>query len=271
MNARQKVDLYNSAYGNYATEAYRQIRVETYGDDFGQTSWISSAEAREIPKLLALTSDSHVLEIGCGSGGYALHLAQTSGAHILGLDLNESGIHNASQLAQARELAQRARFELRDVSQNLPSPPHTFDAAFANDVLCHIPTRPALLAEIFRVLKLGGRLVFSDALVIGGMISHEEIATRSSIGLYVYSPPGENERLLAQAGFAQIQAKDTTTQAAEIAKRWHDARANRQPALVAAEGEANFAGVQKFLLCVHTLTNERRLLRYLYSALKPQQ
>ena len=269
MNAPEKVDLYNSAYSNYASEAYRQIRVETYGDDFGQTSWISSEECREIPQLLAITPDSHVLEIGCGSGGYALHLAEATGTRILGLDMNESGIHNANQLAQARGPATQARFELRDVSQNLPGPPHTFDAAFANDVLCHIPARPALLAEIFRVLKPGGRFVFSDALVIGGMISHEEIATRSSIGLYFYSPPGENERLLTQAGFVQIHAKDTTAQAAQIAQRWHDARAKHQPALAAAETEANFAGVQKFLLCVHALTNERRLLRYLYSATKP--
>jgi SAM-dependent methyltransferase len=269
MNAPQKVDLYDSAYGNYASETYRQIRVETYGDDFGQTSWISSEECREIPKLLALTRDSNVLEIGCGSGGYALHLAETTGARILGVDLNESGIHNANHLAQTKGLAAQARFELHDVSQNLPTAPHTFDAAFANDVLCHIPGRPALLAEIFRVLKPGSRLVFSDALVIGGMISHEEIATRSSIGLYVYCPPGENERLLTQAGFIQIHAKDTTAQAAQIAKRWHDARAKRQPALVAAETEANFTGLQKFLLSVHTLTNERRLLRYLYSATKP--
>jgi hypothetical protein len=69
----------------------------------------------------------------------------------------------------------------------------------------------------------------------------------------------------------QIHAKDTTAQAAQIAKRWHDAREKRKAALAAAETESNFAGVQKFLLCVHTLTNERRLLRFLYSALKPQQ
>ncbi|MFZ0584446.1 MAG: methyltransferase domain-containing protein [Candidatus Acidiferrales bacterium] len=269
MNAPPKVDLYNSAYGNVATETYRQIRLETYGDDLGQTSWISSEECREIPKLLAIARDSNVLEIGCGSGGYALQLAVTTGARILGLDINESGIDKANQLAQAKGLAAQARFELRDVTQDLASPAHTFDAAFANDVLCHIPARPALLAEIFRVLKPGCRLVFSDALVIGGMVSHEEIATRSSVGFYVYSPPGENERLLAQAGFVQIHAKDTTAQAAQIAKRWHDAREKRKPALVAAETEAKFAGVQKFLLCVHTLTNERRLVRYLYSATKP--
>jgi hypothetical protein len=34
-----KVDLYNSSYGNYALDAYSEIRVETYGEDFGQTSW----------------------------------------------------------------------------------------------------------------------------------------------------------------------------------------------------------------------------------------
>jgi hypothetical protein len=38
--------------------------------------------------------------------------------------------------------------------------------------------------------------------------------------------------------------------------------------LVASEGEANFAGVQRFLECVHTLTAEKRLLRFLYTAIK---
>jgi hypothetical protein len=61
---------------------------------------------------------------------------------------------------------------------------------------------------------------------------------------------------------------DTTENAAGLANRWHDARAKKREALVAAEGEATFYGLQRFLSCVGTLTSERRLLRYIYLAEK---
>src|SRR5262249_60238831 len=101
-----------------------------------------------------------------------------------------------------------------------------------------------------------------------GMLSHEEIATRSSIGFYVYSPPGENERLIGQAGFRGIRVTDTTESAARIAKRWHEARERRKAEFVALEGVTNFEGLQRFLSCVQVLTSEKRLLRCLYLATK---
>ena len=264
----QKVDLYDNAYGNYESDTYRQVRIETYGEDFGQTSWVTTEESEEIPHLLDLRPNSFVLEMGCGSGGYALHLAEKVGCRLVGLDINAPGVRNANQLALARGLASQARFEQCDVSKNLPFDDKTFDAVFSNDVLCHVPGRPEVLGEMFRVLKPGGRMLFSDALVVGGMLSHEEIATRSSIGFYVYSPPGENERLIERAGFRQIRVTDTTESAARISKRWHDAREKRKEELVTAEGNTNFEGLQRFLSCVHILTSEKRLLRYLYFASK---
>jgi ubiquinone/menaquinone biosynthesis C-methylase UbiE len=267
-NMSRKVDLYDSAYGNYESATYRQVRIETYGEDFGQTSWVTTEESNAIPQMLGLRSDSFVLEVGCGSGGYALHLGEKVGCRLIGLDINEPGVRNANQLAVARGLASQVRFEQCDASKRLPFDDNTFDAVFSNDVLCHLPGRPEVLVEMFRVLKPGGRMLFSDALVIGGMVSQEEIATRSSIGFYVYSPPGENERLMERAKFRHISVKDTTESAARIARQWYDAREKRKEELVAAEGYANFEGLQRFLACVHVLTSEKRLLRYLYVASK---
>jgi SAM-dependent methyltransferase len=264
-----RIELYDGAYENYDSDVYRQVRIETYGVDFGQTSWVTTEESEEIPRALALTSDSSVLEIGCGSGVYALHIAQTSGCHVTGLDINALGIRNANQLASSGGMVRQVGFEICDVSKPLPFADETFDAVFSNDTVCHIPGRPSLLAEMYRILKPDvGRMLFSDALVIGGVISHDEIATRSSIGFYLFSPPGENERLIRGAGFSDIKVVDTTENAARIAARWRQARQNYKDRLVAAEGIPEWEGLQRFLSCVQSLTEERRLLRLLYHARK---
>jgi ubiquinone/menaquinone biosynthesis C-methylase UbiE len=263
-----KVDLYNSAYGNYELDVYTRVRLETYGEDLGQTSWVTTEESTEIPRLLRLTADSHVLEIGCGSGRYALRIAETVGCRITAVDINAQGIRNGNQLAKQSGLDSKAKFQECDVSRALPFADENFDAVFSNDVLCHVPGRGAVFAETRRVLKSNGLFLFSDALVVGGLLSHEEIATRSSIGYYVFSPPGVNERLLHAAGFKVVSADDTTSQAAAIAGRWRMAREHSKGELTASEGIANFEALQRFLACVETLTSERRLLRFVYLARK---
>jgi predicted signal transduction protein with EAL and GGDEF domain len=105
-------------------------------------------------------------------------------------------------------------------------------------------------------------------MVVTGLVSHEEIAVRSSIGFYIFVPPGENERLIEQAGFALVSSEDVTAGAAAIAERWHDARERYRAKLVEREGDANFAGLQRFLACVQRVSAERRLSRYCYVAEK---
>jgi cyclopropane fatty-acyl-phospholipid synthase-like methyltransferase len=260
------VNLYDNVYGDFASDAELVVRREAFGEDLGQSSWLTAAEWLEFADLLGIGRNSDVLEVGSGSGGPAVYLAAERGCRITGVDLNEHGIRNARTLAESRGIGDRARFEAVDAGRPLPFPADQFDAIVSNDAMCHIAGRPAVLRDWHRVLKAGGRVLFTDALVVTGPVTHEEIATRSSIGYYLFVPPGVNEAMLREAGFAILAVKDVTANAAEVASRWHDARARHRSALVAREGETNFEGLQRFLRCVHTLSAERRLSRFAYLA-----
>jgi len=263
-----KVDLYNTAYENYGVDVYAQIRAETYGEDLGQTSWVTTHESKDIPLLLELGQSSQVLEVGCGSGRYALRVASQTGSRIVGLDMNGYGIQTARLLAVSQGLESLVQFEECDASKALPFEDGAFDAVFSNDVMCHLAGRSTVLVELSRVLKPGGRLLFSDALIVGSLVTNEELATRSSIGFYVFSAPGANEELIEAAGFELLRTIDRTESVAVLAKRWHDARERRKDELSAREGQTNYEGLQRFLSCTYQLAEERRLLRMVYLAQK---
>jgi SAM-dependent methyltransferase len=265
----QSVDLYGTAYGNFATEALEQIRRETYGEDFGQSSWVTGQEYRRFFRLLGLAAADHVLDVGCGSGGPAVFLAREIGCRVTGVDVSEAGIRAGETLARQAGLDDKVHFRLADVREPLPFPDGAFDAIVCMDAMCHMPARGRLLGEWRRVLRLGRCLLYTDPVVVTGLVSNEELATRSSTGYFEFCPPGVNERLIGQAGFELALAEDVTDNEVEVSRRWHAARQQRAADLVRLEGEQTFAALQRFLAIVHGLTNERRLSRFAYLARKP--
>jgi ubiquinone/menaquinone biosynthesis C-methylase UbiE len=260
------VDLYDNVYGDFDSCAETEVRTRAFGDDIGQSSWITAAEWLRFADQAAVGAHSRVLEVGSGSGGPAVYLSAARGCHVTGVDINEHGVRNAERLAAARGVSQRVSFDVADASEPLPFASSSFDAVLSNDAMCHIPDRLAVLTEWHRVLRPGGRMLFTDAMVVTGLVSQEELAVRSSIGRYFFAPPGENERLIRRAGFELLSTEDVTAAAEAIAQRWHAAREQYREQLQTREGEANFAGLQRFLACAHRLSAERRLSRFAYLA-----
>jgi SAM-dependent methyltransferase len=128
----------------------------------------------------------------------------------------------------------------------------------------HFPKRRETLRDWCRVLKPGGRAVFTDPVVITGPVTNEELAQRSSIGLFVFTPRSLNEELIADAGLRLLARHDVSENAAVVSRRWREARDQFRDELLQMEGGERYEGVQKFLAAVHRLTHERRLSRIVY-------
>jgi SAM-dependent methyltransferase len=115
---------------------------------------------------LNLTPHDHALDVGSGVGGVSRYIAATTGAKVTGLDLTPDFVATARDLTHRCGLDGLAAFQEGDALA-MPFPDLTFDAALCLYVAMNIEAKAQLASEIARVLKPGGRLVWSEV-VLGG-------------------------------------------------------------------------------------------------------
>jgi arsenite methyltransferase len=120
------------------------------------------AQRRTSRSALGLRPGERVLDIGCGPGFLTAEMAEEvgSGGRVDGVDPSESML----AVARRRETAPGAApisLHAGD-ALTLPFEDGTFDAAVSTQVLEYVDDVPAALAEAFRVLRPGGRLVVLD-------------------------------------------------------------------------------------------------------------
>jgi SAM-dependent methyltransferase len=264
----EPTDLFDSTYAHFTDEVLAAVRKETFGEDIGQNSWTTVDEYERFITWLGVARNHHVLEVASGSGGPALFLARAARCRVTGIDSNEAGVATATDAANRAGMNEQVRFNLADATARLPFDDDSFDGLICIDSMNHFPDRLAVLREWCRVLRPRHRAVFTDPVVITGPITNDELALRSSIGLFVFVPSGLNDALIQQAGFRLVRQEDVSENAALVAGRWHDARDAHRDDLTRIEGEERFEGLQRFFEAVHRLTRERRLSRIAYVAEK---
>ena len=254
----------------FADDLYASLRGEAFGEDIGQNSWLTADEQRIFCEWLALGPSSELLEVASGSGGPALFTAETTGCRVTGVDIHEAGVAVASDAACERGLAERVRFVVADAREGLPFEDGSFDAVICVDSINHLYERAAVLGEWYRVVRSGGRILFTDPITVTGLLRREEMIVRSGgMGEFVFTPPGLDEGLIAEAGFVDVSVEDRSENPAWVGDRWHAARARRTAELDELEGAEQNARRQEFLLTAATLAREGRLSRFAYLARRP--
>jgi len=259
---------YNTSYRNFNAELYSEIRREAFGEDIGQNSWLTADEQDTFLSWLELSPGKVLLDVACGAGGPALRIAAKTRCSVVGIDVHEHAVSTACSLAIQRGLSRRTEFRVVDASQQLPFSDASFDAIICIDAVNHFSDRPQVIAEWARLLKLGGRLLFTDPITVTGPLTNAELAVRSSAGVYLFVPHGYDERLIAQCRLQLMVCEDATANMAKVAEARHAARASRSAALREIEGDQTYDGQQEFLAVAARVAREGRLSRFVYVSKK---
>lgn len=171
---------------------------------------------RRMMQQIGARSGAAVLDIGCGRGRVACHVAAHSGAHVSGLNIDPSQLENARAFAASNGLADRCRFVRGSLNDPLPFPDESFDAGYEIQAFTYAKDKDEVFAEIFRVLRPGAKFSYLDWVVLPAYRPDDPVhadimrRTRGVIG-GVDAPTAEQVTgPLERAGFHVLSSGDAS-------------------------------------------------------------
>jgi SAM-dependent methyltransferase len=161
-----------------------------------------------------------VLDLGSGGGIDVILSAKRvgPGGTAYGVDMTDEMLALAQQ--NARDAGVKNVHFLKGMIEEIPLPANSVDVVISNCVINLSTNKPAVLAEIARVLKPGGRIGVSDVVAEDRLSPEERSARGSFVGCVAGAlSKGEYEAGLEAAGFERISVEFTH----EVADGMHGA------------------------------------------------
>lgn len=181
--------------------ARRQDRMRAYFDElagkFGRhyvpgRSWKGLAET-----LLALMPPLEIADLGAGEGAFSQLLARRA-KRVIAIDNSQKMVEYGAELARKHGVL-NLEYRQGDL-EAVPIADQTIDLAFFSQALHHAPHPERAVAEAYRILKPGGRIVVLD------LVRHTyEDAREMYADLWLGFSEVDVRRFLAQAGFTGVE------------------------------------------------------------------
>lgn len=220
-----------TSHYNRVTDAWQYLIGADFHYGYFESANLSLEVATgALTKLLAsradLKSGMKVLDVGCGTGNPAVHIAKEHNCTVLGISTSEVNVRLANARAAAAKLGDQVRFEVRNgMATGLDS--ESFDCVWVQES-SHLMTRKdLLLSECSRVLRPGGRLVLCDIVLLRPVFLHEVRAMWKQIlvldqvfGKAVMIQLTEYVRLAASAGCRVISQLDISRETLPTFESW---------------------------------------------------
>ncbi len=159
---------------------------------------------REIIRVGKIRADMRILDAGCGVGGTAFYIAQTTGASVWGISLDAKQIQLAKQYAQKQHVIPLTHFSTQDYTHtNFPD--NFFDVVYGIESICYASPKTTFLKETYRILKPEGLVIIHD-----GYLTHlpktpqERRILKNFTWAFVLPPMTTNDHMLhdmSKAGF----------------------------------------------------------------------
>jgi len=170
--------------------------------------------AEDLIRRCGIRKESHVLEVGCGTGFMACRISEEKDCRIVGIDISNRMIGIARERAKKLSLEDKVTFRVAD-AKKLPFEDNTFDVVFGQFVAILLDKKEAL-AEFMRVLKPGGYLglveIFKDTLIpheVSQEIHEAERILSEAIEFdFHLSTPAQWKSWFTEAGVQKIQTAE---------------------------------------------------------------